>query len=147
MTTVRQILKEKGNNVVTVTPSTTLLDTIKILAEKRIGAVLVVENEKVVGIFSERDFVQETAQNEALDMNTKVDRYMTKAVFYVTEDQTVDDCMATMTEKHIRHLPVLANDKLAGVISIGDVVKEFISQKEITIRSLENYILGRDYNQ
>ena len=147
MTTVRQMLKEKGNNVVTVAPGTTLLETIKLLAEKRIGAVLVVENEKVVGIFSERDFVQETAQNEKLDMNTKVDRFMTKAVFYVTEDQTVDDCMATMTEKHIRHLPVLANDQLAGVISIGDVVKEFISQKEITIRSLENYILGRDYNQ
>jgi CBS domain-containing protein len=147
MTTVRQMLKEKGNNVWTVAPGTTLLDTIKLLAEKRIGAVLVVENEKVVGVFSERDFVQEIAQNESLDMSTKVDRYMTKAVFYVTEDQTVDDCMATMTEKHVRHLPVLASDQLAGVISIGDVVKEFISQKEITIRSLENYILGRDYNQ
>jgi CBS domain-containing protein len=147
MTTVRQMLKEKGNGVVTVAPGTSLLDTIKLLAEKRIGAVLVVENEKVVGIFSERDFVQEIAQDTSLDMNTKIDRYMTKAVFYVTEDQTVDDCMATMTEKHIRHLPVLANDQLAGVISIGDVVKEFISQKEITIRSLENYILGRDYNQ
>ena len=147
MTTVRQMLKEKGDNVWTVSPNTSLLDTIKLLAEKRIGAVLVVENEKVVGVFSERDLVKEVARDGKLDLNQDVDRFMTKAVFYVTEEQTVDDCMATMTEKHVRHLPVLADDRLAGVISIGDAVKEFISQKEITIRSLENYILGRDYNQ
>ena len=147
MTTVKQMLLQKGSRVWSVTPSTTIHSALQLMSEKKIGAVLVMEGENIAGILSERDIARELSKVETLSMKTPVDKLMTKVVFYISPDISVDECMALMTEKKIRHLPVVDSGKLVGLISIGDVVKETIAQKDIAIRSLENYILGRDYNQ
>jgi CBS domain-containing protein len=117
------------------------------MTDKGIGAVIVLENDKIVGIFSERDFARFSAKKGSLSLYIPVNELMTQAVFTVHPDQSIDECMALMTQKHIRHLPVVDKGQLVGLISIGDVVREVISQKEITIHSLENYIMGREYNQ
>jgi CBS domain-containing protein len=115
------------------------------MAEKNIGAVLVLEEGKIVGIFSERDYARYAASRESLLLDEPVGNFMTRSVYYVSPQQTVEECMALMTAKHIRHLPVLEGDQLVGVISIGDVVKQLLEEKEITIQSLENYIRGRTH--
>jgi CBS domain-containing protein len=117
------------------------------MANKGVGAVLILDGEKITGIFSERDYVRESAKVDGLSLTTPINNLMTHLVFYIQPDATVDECMALMTEKKFRHLPVVENEKLVGLISIGDVVKQYISQKDIHIRSLESYILGREYNQ
>jgi CBS domain-containing protein len=147
MTIVKQVLLQKGTDVWRVTPDTTLCIALQLMNQKKIGALMVCQGEKVLGIFSERDFARTAACDKVVDMNTRVDELMTKDVYYVDPEKSIDDCMALMTEKHIRHLPVMQNGHLAGLISIGDVVKEIISEKDISIHSLENYIMGRDYNQ
>ncbi len=147
MATVKNLLKTKGNDVWTVPYTATVKETLKILAEKNIGAVLVLEGEKIVGIFSERDYARFAAQKESLLLDEPVSNLMTRAVYYVSPQQTVDECMALMTSKHIRHLPVLEDEKkLVGLISIGDVVRQLLEEKETTIQGLENYILGREYS-
>jgi CBS domain-containing protein len=145
MVTVRHLLQEKGNQVWHVTPKATILDVLRLLDEKDIGAVPVLEGGKLVGIFSERDYARQVAQTEQLNLNVNIEALMTKVVYFVTPDQTIDECMGMMTEKHIRHLPVVDNAKVIGLISIGDVVKEIISDRESTIQGLENYITGREY--
>jgi CBS domain-containing protein len=147
MTIVQQVLKEKGFYVWTVSPDTSLMDALKLMAEKNIGAVLVVDGTNVAGVFSERDFARYTARDGLCGLDTPVQELMTEVVYIVGPDNTVEDCMALMVEKRIRHLPVLEEGKIIGLISIGDVVHEVISQKEITIQSMENYILGRGYMQ
>ena len=147
MTTVWHVLNVKGKEVWTVGPDQTVLEALELMAEKNIGAVLVLENEKTVGIFSERDFARFSAKRGALSLYIPVSELMTQAVYYVSPDQSIDECMALMTQKHIRHLPVMEKGQLVGLISINDVVREVISEKEITIHSLENYIMGREYNQ
>jgi len=147
MTTVRQLLLQKGTDVWTVDCKSTLRDAIKLMANKGVGAVLILDGEKITGIFSERDYVRESAKVDGLSLTTPINNLMTHLVFYIQPDATVDECMALMTEKKFRHLPVVENEKLVGLISIGDVVKQYISQKDIHIRSLESYILGREYNQ
>lgn len=147
MTSVSQVLLKKGSDVWQVSPDTTLRAALKLMTQKKIGAVMVCQGEKVVGIFSERDFARTAADEENLALNIRVDELMTDVVFYVDPTKSMDDCMALMTEKHVRHLPVIQKGQLVGLISIGDVVKEIITEKDISIHSLENYILGRDYNQ
>ena len=147
MTIVSQVLLQKGSDVWQVSPDTTLRAALKLMSQKKIGAVMVCQGEKVVGIFSERDFARMVAEEDNLALDTPVNKLMTGVIFYVDPEKSMDDCMALMTEKHIRHLPVIQNGHLAGLISIGDVVKEIITEKDISIHSLENYILGRDYNQ
>ena len=147
MTIVKQVLLQKGDEVWQVSPDTSLCTALKLMNEKKIGALMVCQAEKVLGIFSERDFARTAACDKILDMNTRVDELMTEEVYYVDPEKSIDDCMALMTEKHIRHLPVMQNGRLAGLISIGDVVKEVMAEKDISIHSLENYIMGRDYNQ
>jgi len=147
MTSVSQVLLKKGSDVWQVSPDTTLRAALKLMTQKKIGAVMVCQGEKVVGIFSERDFARTAADEENLALNIRVDELMTDVVFYVDPTKSTDDCMALMTEKHVRHLPVIQKGQLVGLISIGDVVKEIITEKDISIHSLENYILGRDYNQ
>ncbi len=147
MTTVRQLLLQKGDAVWSVTPRTTIGDAVKILKEKDIGALLVIERDVVVGIFSERDFAREVGSKGCAALDVPVESLMSKPVFYVSPESFIDECMALMTEKHIRHLPVIEMGRLVGVISIGDVVKTIISEKDTSIRSLENYIQGREYNQ
>ncbi len=140
MATVTSILQEKGNQVFSVTPDTTIVDCLKLMTEKKIGSVLVMQNEKVVGIFSERDY----ARRGILlgnDEQTPVKNVMTDKVYYVSPDQSVETCMAQMSDKRIRHLPVLKDDKVVGVISIGDVVTSLLHDKESLIKGLENYIL------
>ena len=147
MTIVRQVLAQKGAGVHSVTPNTKIRETLKLMADKDIGAVLVTDGDNIEGIFSERDFAREAAQNENINLDIPIRKLMTKLVYYVPPAITMDDCMALMTEKRIRHLPVVENGQLKGIISIGDVVREVISLKDVTIQSLENYIMGRGYNQ
>ncbi len=139
MATVKDLLKDKYTQVWYVTPSSTVLDALKLMAEQKIGAVLVVEAGKIVGIFSERDFARQAA-NGKVTLQSPVNDCMVGAVYYVTPDQSVESCMALMTAKRFRHLPVLDGDKLVGVISIGDVVKQLMLEKDMTIQSLEDYI-------
>ena len=147
MVTVRDLLKTKGSEVWSVSPETTVINTLKMLADKDVGALMVTKDGKTVGIVSERDFVRSIAKTGQVLLHSTVDHYMIKDLFTITPDQSIENCMQIMTEKHIRHLPVLENEKLIGVISIGDVVRELISNKEFTINQLENYIQGRGYSQ
>ncbi len=146
MANVKNLLKTKGKDVWTVQLGTTVKETLKVLAERNIGAVLVMDKNKIVGIFSERDYARHAARRESMLLDDPIQDFMTHAVFYVGPVQTVDEVMALMTSKHIRHLPVLEDNQLIGLISIGDVVKQLIDEKETTIQGLENYILGRDFN-
>ena len=140
MKTVQDMVNTKGSQIFSVTPDTTVFDTLKVMAEKEIGAVLVFEGERVVGIFSERDYARQVILKGKASKDTPVKEVMTSRVAYVRPEQTLDDCMALMTDKRIRHLPVLIEGKIAGVLSIGDIVKAVISEKQFIIEQLENYI-------
>ena len=143
MKTVMQLLQTKGQNVWSITPDAWVIDALKLMAEKRVGALLVLEAGQVVGIISERDYARKVSLLGKSSKTTPVREIMTPKVVYVRPEQTIEDCMALMTDKRIRHLPVLADDQLIGVISIGDVVKAVISEQEFIIAQLENYITGR----
>lgn len=145
MTIVRQILQTKGYKVFSINPDDTVLDALKLMEREEIGAVLVMEGDKVVGIFSERDYARRGIL-KGRDANTPVKELMTRAVYYVSPDQTLEDCMAQMSDKRIRHLPVVQEGKVIGVVSIGDVVKTIIGNQQDRIRGLENYILGHEYH-
>jgi CBS domain-containing protein len=140
--TVRQILQSKGGNIWSVGPHATVFEALVLMEEKDIGAVLVVEGEKLVGIFSERDYARKVILKGRSSKDTLVGELMTSDVFYVNPNQTIDECMALMTNRHFRHLPVLDNDKLVGIITVGDAVKAVIADQEVMINSLENYIQG-----
>jgi CBS domain-containing protein len=145
--TIRDFLKVKGNDVWFITPDTSVLDALKYLAIRDVGALVVLEDGRLVGIISERDFVRSIAQTGQCTINAKVKEYMTRDVFTVSPDQAIEDCMQLMTEKHIRHVPVVEHEKLVGMISIGDVVKEIISGDKATIDQLVDYIEGRGYGR
>lgn len=147
MITVRDLLRTKGDAVWFVTPSTNVLEALKYMAEKDIGALLVLEGEKLAGIISERDFARMIAKSGKCIVNAEIRDYMTTEVYTVSPEQTIADCMRFMTDKHIRHLPVVEANKLVGMISIGDVVKEIITNQNMVINRLENYIEGRGYGQ
>lgn len=141
-TIVSQILQAKGNDVWSVPPDATVFEALELMAEKNVGAVLVLDNEDVVGIFSERDYARKVVLRGKSSKNTPVREIMTPDVICVHSDQSVEKCMALMTDKRIRHLPVLKDNKVVGVISIGDVVKSIISQQQLIINHLEDYIYG-----
>lgn len=143
MATVASILENKGRNVYWVSPQATILDALKLMAEKNIGCVLVMENGKVVGIFSERDYARRGTLQGNSD-STSVEKVMTEKVYYVQPGQSVQTAMAQMSDKHIRHLPVLDGEKVVGVISISDVVTSMFMDKESLIKGLENFILGEE---
>lgn len=145
MITIRDLLKNKGNQVWSISPDTSVIETLQLMAEKDVGALLVLEGDQIAGIISERDFVRSIAETERCILKTTVLEYMTKKVITVELDQSIDECMQMMTKERIRHLPVVEGGKLVGLISIGDVVKELISNKESTINNLQNYIEGRGY--
>ncbi|MCH8304480.1 MAG: CBS domain-containing protein [Candidatus Marinimicrobia bacterium] len=142
MKSVKQILQGKESEVWKVTPDTTVFDALELMAEKNIGALLVLEADKLIGIFSERDYARKVILKGKASRNTHIKEIMSTKVHYVGLEQTIEECMALMTDKRIRHLPVLAGDELLGIISIGDVVKAIISEQEITIHWLEKYISG-----
>ncbi|RLD96423.1 MAG: histidine kinase [Aquificota bacterium] len=141
-TTVKQLLDLKGRNVWWVTPETVVYDALKLMADKDIGAVLVLKDGKLVGIFSERDYARKVILKGKSSKETTVGELMSKKVFYVSPDQTLEECMALMTEEHIRHLPVLENGELVGIVTIGDVVHGIIKDQKFTIEELQRYIIG-----
>jgi len=143
MITVIQILQEKGDEVWTIEPQVTVFDALKLMAEKEIGALMVVEAGKVVGIFSERDYARKVILKGRSSKDTPVRKIMTERVITIDPNTTVEVCMGLMTDRRIRHLPVIEDDRLIGVISIGDVVKAIISEQTYLIEHLENYIVGR----
>ncbi len=145
MITVSMILKQKGDCVWTISPDATILDALVQMAKRNVGALVVEENGEICGIVSERDFARKTAEARAGDLISPVKDFMTKKVYTVRPDQTLDECMEWMTMEHIRHLPVVQDNHLLGIISIGDVVKNLIDEKSSTINSMEDYILGRGY--
>ena len=146
MATVNNLLLQKGKEVWSVQAGSSVRETLKLMEEKNIGAVLVMENQKIVGIVSERDYARHASRRNAMLLDEPIVALMTHSVYYVSPTQTVEEVMALMTSKKIRHLPVMDNERLVGLISIGDVVKQIMSDKETTIMGLENYILGRDYS-
>jgi CBS domain-containing protein len=146
MATVNSILANKGHAVYALSPQATILDALKLLAEKEIGAVLVMEGEIVKGIFSERDYARRGTL-VGNPITTPLKDVMTQRIFYVSPDQSAETCMAQMSDKHIRHLPVLKDNKVVGVISVGDIVKSILKDKDATIQGLENFILGQELQQ
>ena len=140
MKTVGDIIKKKGNHVWSVTLGTTVYDTLKLMAEHDIGAVVVLEAGRPVGIFSERDYARQVILKGRASKDTPVREVMVSRVVFVRPEQGIEECMALMTDKHVRHLPVLERGTLSGMLSIGDVVKEMISEKEFIIEQLANYI-------
>lgn len=142
MSNVSDILKLKGGSIWSVGPSLTVLDTLKFMADKNVGAVLVMEGDKIVGIFSERDFARFSAKKSFRPENDLVKDMMTSKILFVGPTQTTEECMSLMTSKRIRHLPVLENDKLIGLISIGDVVNKYIEDQKFSITQLERYVTG-----
>jgi len=143
MITVKQILDEKGYKVWTIPPEAKVFDALKLMAEKGVGALVVMAGDEVVGILSERDYARKIVLLGRQSQDTPVRDIMTAQVYGVNLDTTADECMALMTDKHIRHLPVCKEGKLGGVISIGDVVKAIIGHQKGTIENLENYIMGK----
>jgi CBS domain-containing protein len=143
MITVKQILDEKGREAWTVVPETTVFEALKLMAEKGIGALIVVENTRIAGIISERDYARKITLMGRFSKDTPVKDIMTTQVYGVHPSATAEECLALMTDRRIRHLPVLEKDKLAGIISIGDVVKAVLSAQKLTIQQLENYIMGK----
>jgi CBS domain-containing protein len=141
-TTVGTVLKQKPRQVWATTPETTVYECIKMMAEKEVGALLVMEGEQLAGIISERDYARKLALKGLSSKATKVADIMSCPVLTVTSKHTVGDCMQIITEKHIRHLPVVEGEKVLGVISIGDLVNCVITEQESTIRHLQAYING-----
>lgn len=140
MKTVRQLLEAKGDRVFSVAPASPVYDALLIMAENRIGALVVLEGEHLVGIFSERDYAREVVLKGKTSRTTPVSDIMSTFVITVSPDHMVDDCMNLMSGKRIRHLPVLENGKVVGVLSIGDLVKETIAYQQFLIKQLESYI-------
>ncbi len=137
---IKDLLKIKNKNIWTIEPGATVYDAISEMANKQIGALVVSEDKKVIGIITERDYARKVILKDKSSKDTLVREIMTERVIYVKPDQKIEDCMALMTKKHIRHLPVLDGDRLVGMISIGDVVKTLISKKEFLIDQLTRYI-------
>lgn len=142
MKTVKHILQDKGHNVWHITPDTLVYDALKLMAEKEVGSLLVLEEGKLVGIISERDYARKVVLQGKSSLDTPVREIMTQKVISVHPEQTLEGCMALMTDKHIRHLPVLVDDRVIGVVSIGDVVKAELAEKDFLIKQLKNYITG-----
>jgi CBS domain-containing protein len=143
MHTVKDMLKEKGSQVWTISPEAKVIDALKLMADKKIGALAVMYKNQVVGILSERDYARKVILKGKSSLDTPVKEIMTCQVYCVGLETPAEECMALMTKKRIRHLPVIDKGKLAGLISIGDVVKSVISEHKITIGHLQDYIQGK----
>lgn len=145
MTAVTEILKAKGSSgvaVYAIAPTATVLEALQMMADKGVGALLVMEGEAIAGILTERDYARKIALMGRTSVNTQVSDVMTRNVMYVHPTQTSEECMALMTDKRLRHLPVVDNGRLIGLVSIGDLVKDIMSQQQFVIQQLEHYISG-----
>lgn len=141
--TIESLLKQKSDNrVLSVTPDQSVYEAIEKMAEEGIGALLVISKNKLVGILSERDYARKVILKGRSSKSTTVSELMVTDVLYVSPDDTIENCMALMTDKRLRHLPVMDNGQLVGIVSIGDIVRVIISDREFTIRELEHYITG-----
>jgi CBS domain-containing protein len=135
-------LQDKGHNIWHTTPDALVYDALKIMAEKEVGSLLVLDEGKLVGIISERDYARKVILKGKSSLDTPVGEIMTPKVISVRPENTIEECMALMTDKHIRHLPVVVDEKVVGVVSIGDVVKAELAEKDFLIKQLKNYITG-----
>ncbi len=140
MKTVRDLLQAKGSEVWSVRPDQSVFAALELMADKGIGAVLVLDGERVAGILSERDYARQVILKGKASKDTLVGDIMTTVLFVIEPKRTVEDCMSLMTQKRIRHLPVMVGDRLEGLLSIGDIVKAVISEKQEQIEQLETYI-------
>ncbi len=140
MANMKQLLKGKGHDVWSIGPEDSAFDAIEMMADKEVGALVVTDGDSLVGVFSERDYARKVALQGRSSRDTKIKEIMTTRVAYARPEQTVEECMALMTDKRIRHLPVMDGDKLLGVISIGDLVKAIIEEQQHVIEQLEQYI-------
>lgn len=142
-TKVKDILRVKGDHVWSVSPNATVFDALKLMADQNIGSVLVMEGERLVGILSERDYARKVVLHGKTSRQTPVREIMTGAVKTVSPEESIDRCMALMTEKRIRHLPVVEEERVIGLISIGDVVKAIIEEQAFLLDQMEAYISGQ----
>jgi CBS domain-containing protein len=142
MSTVRNILQKKGNAVHSISPDSSVYDALEELEENNLGSLVVVENGKLTGVFTERDYARKVILKGRSSKETLVRDIMSSRPIFVNPDNTLDECMQLMSDKFIRHLPVLENDELVGVISIGDIVRYIIYEKDFIIDNLEHYITG-----
>jgi CBS domain-containing protein len=140
MKTVRDILEVKGGPVWSIDPASSVFDALRLMAEKEIGALVVLDENRVAGIISERDYARKVILHGRASPTTLVKEIMTSHIVYTHLDQSIEECMAIVTEKRIRHLPVLQDGKLIGIISIGDLVKAIIADQQFMIEQLERYI-------
>ncbi len=140
MASVKQILQGKGHDIWSIGPESSVYDAIAMMADKEIGALVVMESDSLVGVLSERDYARKVILKGRSSKDTKIKEIMTSRVAYARPEQSVEECMGIMTDKRIRHLPVLDGDKLLGIISIGDLVKTIIEEQQHVIKQLEQYI-------
>ena len=145
MSTVKELLQSKGGQIWSVAPNASVYRALELMAEKNIGALLVMEAGKLVGIITERDYARKVILQGRSSKTTSVDELMTPLVYYVEVSQTIEHCMALMTTKRIRHLPAMDQGEVVGIISIGDVVKAIITEQAIAIKQLEQYITSGGY--
>ena len=142
MKTVKQLLRDKGSTVYTIEPSATVFDSLQIMSDQNIGALVVIDGNEVVGLLTERDYTRKGILKGRAAKDTPVRDIMTSPVICVNPEHTVDACIALMTEKRVRHLPILRNGQLVGIVSIGDTLKTAIEDRQFTIEQLEHYICG-----
>ena len=140
--TISEILNHKGNNVWSISPEATVFDAIQLMSDRNIGALLVTENGRLVGILTERDYTRKVALKGKSSKQTAVKEILTGQIFHVSPEHTIEDCMRLMTEHRVRHLPVLEADRILGVVSIGDLVNWIITAQSSTIHQLQTYISG-----
>jgi CBS domain-containing protein len=142
MRLVCEILQSKGHDVWFVRPEAFVFDAVKMMSERSVGALLVMEGEKMVGIITERDYARKVVLAGKSSKQTQVKDIMTQRVLWVAPERTIEECMALMTDKRVRHLPVVDNTQVVGMVSIGDLVKAIIAEQQIIIDQLQNYITG-----
>jgi CBS domain-containing protein len=142
MTTVKQILDSKGHDIYAVSPKDTVYESLQQMADKRIGALLVMDDDKLLGIVTERDYARKVILEGKASRDIQVEEIMTRKVLCVAPERTVDECMALMSDKRARHLPVVDHKQVIGVVSIGDLVKVVISEQRVLIDQLQHYIAG-----
>ncbi len=145
MLQVKDVLTKKGNMIWSIGPEETVFRALEIMAEKDIGMLVVIEKGKMAGIFSERDYARKVILRGKYSKDTLVEELMTKNVYFITSDKSVEECLALMTQAHVRHMPVFEDNRLVGIVTIGDVTRTIIERQRVAISDLENYITGSGY--